>query len=284
MLSSNRVIWKDNATLRDLSTKLNNFYSDTQVIDFATATDKLYIGSDVPFNNRFIMMSVVNAVDASMTIEIWDGNSWVAVVDVKDYTQATAGKPLSQSGIIAWVTDRNKSWAKEATTEEMAGSGLETLKIYNMYWVRIGFSANLTDTMAIKYVGHKFSKDEDMKGYYPDLNRSTAMAAYETGKTSWEEQHILAAEAIFVDLRAKRELWAKGQIFNWEALTMAAVHKVAEIVYSGFGAEYEVRMDTAQDRYEAELGAALSQGIDKDADGHIDEEEQVGMCVGLTRR
>lgn len=284
MLSSNRVVWNDNGTLRDLSTKLNNFYSESQVIDFKAADDYLYIGSDVPFNHRYFMASVVNDEDADISVDIWDGSAWSPAIDIMDFTQGTAGRSLSRSGIIAWTTDRNKAWAKEATTERMTGSGLETLKIYNMHWVRISFSDDLKDTLALKYIGHKFSKDEDLGGYYPDLNRDTAMDAYQTDKANWDEQHILAAEEIFNDLRSKRELWAKGQIFEWEAFTVAACHKVAEIIYGGFGSEYQERMDNATEKYEAALEGALSQGIDKDEDGRIDEEEQAGMTVGLMRR
>ncbi len=268
----------------DLSARLNNFYSDTQVIDYTITADKLYIGSDVPFNHRYIMMSVVNVTAAVMTIEIWDGNAWVAAVDVIDDTQATAGTPLGRSGIIQWATEKNGSWAKAASTENMTNSGLESLKIYNMYWVRISFSATLTATMALKYVGHKFSKDEDLGGYYPDLNRSTALSSYATGKTNWDEQHILAGEEIFTWLRSKRALWAKGQIFNIEAFTSAAVHKVAQIVYSAFGDEYADRMETAESRYDEALEGAIDQGIDADEDGHITEEEQFGMTTGLRRR
>ncbi len=144
MLSTNRVIWEDGSTLRDQSVKLNNFLSETAVIDFEYATDYLYLGSDVPFNHRYFAVEIPNIVASTLTVEIWNGSGWQAAVDVQDMTAATSGTPLGKSGIIKWVTDRNKSWQKYQTTESMTGSGLETLKIYNMYWVRLSFSANLT--------------------------------------------------------------------------------------------------------------------------------------------
>lgn len=284
MLASNRVIRNTGGTLTDLSTRLNNYFSETVVTNL-DADDYLYIGSDVPFNHRYFHMAVVNDVACSVTVEIWDGNEWVEVVDVQDFTKTAGGtKSLARSGIIAWVLDKNKTWVKETTTENMASSGLQTLKIYNLYWARLSWSADLTALTEMKYIGHKFSKDEDLGGYYPDLVRSNALAGFATGKTSWDEQHIMAAEEIFKALRAKREVWAKSQIFTWEAYTVAACHKVAEIVYSAFGTEYETRKDDAAARFEAELDATLSTGIDKDEDGHIDEEELAGVCVGLVRR
>lgn len=283
MLSSNRVIWNDGGTLKDLSTLLNNYLSGTKVIDLVAATDFLYIGSDVPFNHRFINVAVANAAASVPTVEIWDGNSWVAAVDVIDQT-AVAGATLAQNGILKWVTDKNKTWGKEVSTEDMAASGLQTLKIYNMYWVRLSFSGNLTGTFALKYVGHKFSKDEDLGAYYPDLNRSAVMTSFSAGKTTWDDQHVAAAEEIFLDLRQKRELWAKGQIFDWEPFTMCSVHKVASIIYSAFGEAYRAQKDDADERYESALDGALSQGIDKDEDGHLDLSEQQGFTVGLRRR
>lgn len=285
MLSSNRVIYNSNGSLEDLSTRLNNFFSQTALLPLVATTDFLYVGSDVPFNHRYFDVSVANDQDSDVGVEIWDGDSWVPVVDVQDLSDANAaGKSLSQSGIIAWTMDKNKSWVKERSTEDMDGSGLESLKIYNMYWARFSWSDDLKNTTALKYVGHKFSSDEDLGGYYPDLNRATAMASFQSGKTSWKEQHIMAAEEVFKALRSKRELWAASQIFYWEAFTVAACHKVAEIIYSAFGTEYETRKEDAAARFEAELDSILSVGIDKDEDGHIDEEEQSGTIVGLFRR
>jgi hypothetical protein len=283
MLATNRVIWNDNGTLKDLSNKLNNFFSESQVLDFIAAQDKIYIGSDVPFNHRFINLSVVNDVAASVTVEIWDGNSWVAAVDVQDGT-ALAGVPLAQDGILRWATDQDKTWGQEQSTEDMAASGLQTLKIYNMYWVRLSWSVDLKATMSLAYFGHKFSKDEDLGGYYPDLNRANVKTAFQSGKTTWLEQHILAAEELFRDIRNQRALWSKNQIFEPEVFTMPAVHKVAQIVYTAFGSEYESRRDEAYDRYKEALEGALSQGIDKDEDGHVEEDEHAGMTVGLFRR
>lgn len=283
MLASNRVIWLDGATLKDLSAKLNNFYSDTQVVDYVHTTDKLYIGSDVPFNNRYFGLTVFNAVAATMTLEMWDGDEWVALVDIVDDTQATSGTPLSQNGNIQWSTEKNETWALEASTEDMTGSGLTTLKIYDMYWVRISFSATLTATMALEYIGHKFSKDEDLNGYYPDLNRAVVLSAFKAGKTAWTEQHILAGEEIFKDLRGKRELWAKSQIFQLEPFRDASVHKVAQIAYTAFGSEYDGRRDEAESRYRDALENAMSIGIDRNQDGHVTQGERQGMYSRIRR-
>lgn len=283
MLANNRVVWLDNTTLKDLSTKLNNFFSDTQVIDYDASTDKIYIGSDVPFNHRYFYVSVVNAVACVPTIEIWDGSSWVAVVDVIDQT-SLLGVPFAQSGILSWTTNRTKTWVRAASTEDMTGSGLTSLKVYNMYWTRISYSVSLTGTFALKFIGHKFSKDEDLAGYYPDLNRSNVKTAFATGKTTWDDQHIMAAEEIFNYLRKNRVLWAKGQIFEWEPFTMPAVHKVAQIVYTAFGEDYDGRRDEALEKFNESMESIMGQGIDLNEDGHKSDEEHRGFSRSLVRR
>ncbi len=282
MLSANRIIWNDNGTLIDLSTKLNNLFSETQAIAFVAAQDFLYIGSDVPFNHRYINVSVANDVASVASVKIWSGNGWESAVDVIDKT-AVSGVSLAQSGILEWKTDRSKSWAGDVSTENMTDSGLESLKIYGLYWVRIAFSVNLKATTALKYIGHKFSKDEDLGGYYPDLTRSNVMTAFAASKTNWDEQHILAAEEIYKDLRKRKAAWAKGQIFDHETFTNASVHKVAQIIYTSFGEDYDGRRDEAESKFASEMDSILMQGIDSDGDGHVDQSEHFGGSKILRR-
>lgn len=286
MLINNRLIWGDNATLKDLSVVINNLFSDGTIIGFNAAQDKLYIGSDLPFNHRYFSVLVENDVASVVTASIWDGSQWQSAVDVIDQTISpdAAGKSLSQSGIISWVVDRNHVWGKRDTTELMIDSGLETLKIYEMYWVRLSFSGNFNANTALKYMGHKFSSDNDLGGYYPDLTRSNVMLAFKAGKTDWEDQHVLAAEEIIRDLRKKNVIWNRNQIFGWEEFTDASVHKVAEIVFTAFGNDYETRKENARDNYENALDKVVQSAIDKNVDGRLEEVEKLPTYGRLLRR
>lgn len=283
MLLNNRVIFENNTTLTDLSVNLNDVFSGSETVDIVAADDYLYLASDLPFNHRYFMVSTANDQASTVSVDIWNGTEWVAAVDVLDQTKNASGHTLSTSGIISWVTDRNKSWSREETTENMTGSGLTTLKIYNMYWVRLAFSGNLKATTALKYVGHKFSSDYSLKGYYPDLGRSTVMTAFQAGKTNWDEQHVLAAEEIIRDLKKKNEIFSSNQILNWEQFTDAAVHKVAEIAYTAFGADYEDRRDKAFDNYTDALDK-VTFDVDKNANGKREPEERKPSFGRLVRR
>lgn len=281
VLINNRVIFENNTTLDDLSIALNNIFSTSETVDIVAAQDYLYLGSDLPFNHRYFNVSSANAIAASITVHVWNGTEWVAAVDVLDQTASTDGKCFAQSGILSWTLDKNKSWAQD-DTDDMTGSGLETLTIYNMYWARLTFSANLTNTTALKYVGHKFATDSDLGGYYPDLNRTNVKTAYQSGKTDWTEQHVLAAEEIVRDLRKKQVLVNANQVFNWEIFTDAAVHKLAEIVYTAFGKDYEERRIAARDSYDEALDKVFFP-VDKNKDGRLSAQEK-SSWHGVLRR
>lgn len=281
MLINQRIIWSDNAVLKDLSVELNDLTALNYAIPFTAAQDKLYIGSDLPFNHRHFVIATsgANAVASVPTVEIWNGNSWVSAVDVLDLT-ATSGATLARNGIIAWTTDRNEAWGKEETTEDIAA--LSTLKIYNMYWVRISFSANFTSTTSLAYVGHKFAADADLGLYYPDLTTTEVKSAFTSGKTTWDDQHIMAAEEIIRYLRKKDIVRSRNQILDWEQFNNCAIHKVAEIIYSSFGKDYEDNRKLADAKFMKAINLGIFQ-VDRNEDGKLDPQEQVKF-YGLVRR
>ena len=283
MLFNHRVLVRSNNVLIDISRFVCGMSGAVGQFDYVTATDYIYIGADLPFTSRFFLLgAVVNAEDAVASVEIWDGNAWVAAVDVIDFTSGNNDKSLSQNGVLSWSTDRNKSWSAEESTENMAGSGLETLKIYGLYWIRIKFDADLTAGLELDYVGHRFSNDEDLAMRYPDLMLSASKEAFAAGKTNWNDQHILAAEEVVRYLQRHHELWSPNQILNWQRFTQAAVHKCAEIAYSGFSGD---DMEVLRARAEKNFRIALNQGvmdIDRNQDGHVQRVER-GPNAGITR-
>lgn len=279
MLINQRIIWSDNGTLKDMSVALNDLTAQTYTLPLVAAEDKIYIGSDLPFNHRHFIVSTANDVASVVTVEFWTGSAWVSAVDVLDQT-SVSGVSLAQSGIISWTPERNDSWGIEDSTEDIPQ--LSTLKIYDMYWARLTFSANLKATTALKYVGHKFAKDGDLAPHgYPDLNLSAIKAMFESGKTDWNEQHVGAAEAVIQYLRQKYLIQSRNQILNWEQFNVAAVHKVAEIIYSSFGPDYEERRALADKKYYQSINLGLTE-VDTNQDGKRDPYEAI-RSYGLVR-
>lgn len=281
MLFNSRIIHKDNATFVDASMGLTDLGGDGFALTFVVADDYLYIGSDLPFTHRYFKLgTTVNAAAATVSeIAIWEGNAWAPAVDIQDGTKVGIST-LARSGVISWTTDRNENWQREETTEDIPD--LATLKIYGLYWTRWQFTANLTAAISLQYVGHRFANDADLALQYPDLMLTATLTAFKSGKTDWQDQHVLAAEEIIRYLQRHGELWSPNQILNWQRFTNAAVHKCAEIAYSAFsGEDMEVLRARAQSNYKI----ALNQGcynVDRNQDGHVQLTERAPN-VGLTR-
>lgn len=280
---NNRVIFSDNGTLSDLSTELQDFTTGTSVIGVVAAQDYLYLGSDFPFNNRYLDLSVVNDQAATVSeVAYWDGSQWRPCVEVVDET-AVSGVTLAQSGVLSWVPDRQYVWQRSDTdSNTQLITGLSGITIYDLYWVRITFSANLKATTALRHVGHRFSNDEHLALEYPDLLRTEVLTNFEAGKTDWREQHILAAEKIVDDLRSKNVILSPGQILTHQQFRHAAVHRVAMVVFNAFGKAFEDNYKKAMGDYGRALKEA-SYNIDVNADGQLSVGERTITQGYMTR-
>lgn len=254
---SSRVIWSDNGVLKDISVSLGDFTAETNVIPFVAAEDKLYIGSDFPFNHRYIDMVAVNDVASTISIDLWNGQEWKPAFDIQDRT-SIAGVTLAQSGIVSWVKDTRESWSAWDTNNEGEQiTGLTGVKILKLYWARISFSVSLKATTELQYIGHKFSDDNALDIKYPDLGRTAVKAQFKAAKSDWKLQHIQAAEEIIKDLKNRSIIKSKNQILDWELFKGAAVHKVASMAFNAFGKDFKPNEDAAEDKYKIEMNQAV---------------------------
>ncbi len=273
-----RIIWSDNGTLKDISDLLGSYTDSEYTMAFNHSEDALYIGSQLPFNHRYIQMgATVNSVTSTLTVSLWDGNDWVAAVDVFDRTRdvSTRAISLNQSGIITWVLEDTYSWAED-NTDDMTGSGLTTVKIYDLYWAKLTWSATWTGTTAIKFIGHKFAGDADLGVFYTQLNTATARAKFNNGTamSNWDSQMIAASEEIIQDLkdRVGDRLYSADQIIRPELLKNACVHKTAEIIYAAFGDDFDDDRTRAREYYEKALRTSVNQ-FDVNGDTKLDRSE-----------
>lgn len=226
----------------------------------------------MPFNHRWFEVSVVNATTGAVsTIELWDGSQWQAMVDVIDQT-SVAGVTLARSGAISWVPERTRTaWNRQDTTENI--SDLSTLKIYDMYWVRMTFSANWDLTTALQFIGHRFSNDTDLAAEYPELSQSALKTAYTAGKTTWNDQHLTAADQLIRDLRSNNIIVSKSQILDAERLRMPAIHLTASIIYRALGKGYEDQRVEALRSYKTAMNDRYF-NIDLNQNAKLDDGER----------
>lgn len=274
MLFNSRTLVKSSSSLIDLSKEVSQVDGDGKAVTLVSG-DYLYLGSDLPFTQRYFRLgAVVNSAAGTLDkVEIWDGREWKEAVDTQDWTEQ-GGKTLARSGFISWVTPKNVSWALESSTENMDGSGLESLHIYEKHWVRISFAGSLTAAIVLKYVGYCFSDDQKLRLIFPDLLKDEVLEAFESGKTDWEDQHILASDEVVRYLARNRELITADQIMNWQRFSMAAAYKCAELAYTAFPSD---DLEDMRKRAESGFYRAINQTfkeIDRNEDGHAQPKER----------
>jgi len=260
-ISDQRVIYNG----LDISTQVDDFRSKNALFGYETG-QYLYIGSLLPFNNFWLDMQVANTIDSAVSIDIWWGNSWVSAVDIIDETSG-----FKFTGRVNFNTNRLSSWDLEQTSKDVVG--LTTFEIYWKYWIRISFSANFSASSAIKYIGQKFSNDDILYSYYPDLAVSSTLDSFETGKTTWDEQHYMAADHIISDLKKRNIIKSKFQIMDYSLFTEASCHRIAEMVYIAFGSPYFDQLIEAKKSYKEAMNLKFFD-VDLNKDGSLSPVER----------
>lgn len=225
--------------------------------------DYIYIASDFPFNHIYFKMGAVkNTGAAGMKVEYYS-TSWNEVVELRDDTEG-----LTKDGFIEFTPNRNFGWA-QAVDSSLTG---QATVVYYKYWTRISFDDSLSADIELSFVGNKFSDDEDLFSEFPVFNDANFLSAFKSGKTSWEEQHIKAAELIIQDLQKKQIIIAKEQILDRKKFIGASTYKTAEIIFTAFGNDYQEQRKIAKEEYSKRLD--LSQySVDLNASGAIEPNE-----------
>jgi hypothetical protein len=281
---SQRVIWSDNGTLKDISASVSEFRTAALVIPFVAAEDAIYIGTELPFNHKhFELGSAVNATTTAPTVQIWRGNAWVATKDLQDETKTSpfAAISLAQSGQISFATDiQNSGWTKQQISNDV--TGLSGTYVYDMYWTKWTWSADWTATTAISYIGHLFSDDNDLLPVYPDFKNTALKSTFEAGKTTWREQAILAAESMVAEMKERGLINRPEQIQDTSLLKEASVHKTAYIIYSGLGSAHAAAKASAGAAYSAAMKMKFPE-VDKNGDGQVSAAEKCLSTAYMTR-
>lgn len=267
-LVTQRVIYKGT----DISVSMGDYRNQHVDVDY-TAGDYFYIGTSVPFNNMWIELTkVANHTPGAPIIQVWSNKTWIPVVDIIDGTAQ-----MQQAGRVSWSLDIDKGWDCEQKSVDV---GLTGTSIYNRYWLRMKWAAHYNSQL--DYIGQKFSSDAAMAGLYPDLMQTAILSGFKTGKTTWDEQHFMASEAIIKEVRKRNFIVDRGQLMDWTVFEDAGCHKVAEIVYSAFGAPYREHATEARKRYSEEINARCLV-IDTNQNGHLEPAEAKDMRGWLTR-
>ena len=262
-------IFKNNV---EITKEVSRLDSSVYKLNYATGS-YIYIASDFPFNHTFIKLGAVkNLISATMKVEYYT-TTWDQVVELRDETNG-----LKQDGFIEFTPNRNFGWAQTVDSSEAGVS----VVVYNKYWTRISFNQNLTADAELSFIGNKFSDDDDLFSEFPVFNDANFLTAFKAGKTSWEEQHLKAAELIIQDLQKKQVIIGKEQILDKVKFLGASVCKVAEIIYTAFGNDYIEQRKIAKEEYSKRID--LSQyNIDLNGSGELEPMEIQARTNWLSR-
>jgi hypothetical protein len=267
-LITQRVIYNGS----DISVAMNSYRDAHYVVNYQPG-QYFYIGSTVPFTHLWIeLIKQANHTPGAPIIEIWFNNSWKNAVDIIDGTNQ-----ISKSGRISWATEIESGWEREQKSIDV---GLTNTAIYNKYWMRMSWASHFD--AHLYYFGQKFSDDTVLASMYPDLLQPAILTGFKTGKTNWDEQHFMAAEAIVKEVRKRNFALDRGQLMDWTIFEDAACHKVAEIVYQAFGAPYQDHVAKANKRYNDEMNTRFMV-VDVNANGHVEQDEITRKSGYLTR-
>lgn len=276
-----RVIFSDNGTLSDFSVNLNEYSTGTHVMPFTAGQDYLYIGSRFPFNSFYIRLSVLNIIASTMTIKIWDGNSWISTVDLIDESAGLTG-----NGYVTFVPSKaNSGWASDDTVNNNGAervTGLGNVTIYDMFWMRISLGTTITLTTALDWIGHIFCSDTDLYSEYPIFNSSSLKTAYAAGKTTWEEQRVMASNIIIEDMIYKGLIIHQGQILDHRKFKLACISKTAQMIFTALGDDYKDDAKAAKDEYDIRIKNGVY-NIDLNNNARIDDQETRFRQGFLTR-
>jgi hypothetical protein len=250
---------------------LDNQAEGGVLLDLTATVDYIYLGQTFPFNNFYIQSKVANDVSATIKVEYWDGSAWRQMVDVLDGT-SVGGKPLAQSGLIQFSPDIHYMWCYVPDTSESAGpSELQTLTIYNLYWLRISYSSTLKATTAAQQFTYAFSTHNRIAKH--DTTISNYLTSFEAGKTSWESEIITASQEVIKELQSRKLILHPGQILRLDDVSLAAEYKTLSNIYFNIGGEvYNKKKETIDKKYE---GAMDISGftLDLNKNGFVDREE-----------
>lgn len=260
-----RVIYSDNGTLSDLTNDLHEYRTGIAVIPFVAAEDYLYVGNIAPFNHFYMTFATANTQSTTMTVEYWGGKTWHPVVELIDGTNG-----FQQDGFVEFTPDRDAAWIWQDTDDGV--DGLTSITIYDKYWVRVKFNNDMDAGTSISWLGQKFSDDDDLRSEFPDLVRSNVLTAFEAGKTTWEEQHVRAAELIIKDLINKKVIFSKDQVLERDTFRLASVSKTAEMIYSSFGDDYLDQVRAARSEYTNRMKSSVFD-VDLNQDGELSRGE-----------
>ena len=217
-----------------------------------SSSEFIYIGQYFPFNNFSVDLIEENAVTGAMTVEYWDGNEFIDMVDLLDGS-TSGGATFALNGTVQFQPNKNNSWSCISDTSDESGFPLSGFHLYDLYWARISVQNQLTAATKIKHLRYKFCEHNDLIAVDPEINDYLNAWGGAT-KTTWDEQIYQASDNIISELRERKLIFHPGQILRFEDVHKACVYQTLLMIYSQLGESFKPKFDNYQKLYKQHLG------------------------------
>jgi len=275
-----RVIHKNDTTYTDKSLdNANNSVASSYAI--VAVDDNIFIGKSYPFNNFFALIETANENDSVMSISYSYGSEWKSTVDLLDGT-TSGGATVAQSGVVQFSPNKNFTWQIVNDTSDSNNSPAElvssALTMYNMYWLKISFSSNLSAGTEINRFSYSFTNAQTLLGI--DYNINSFLTSL--GSTTWDTRIMLASEQVCSILKSRNFIVNSGNVLRIGDVDMITAYKTLSLIYFNLGDDYADKRRDAESQIKKLLNAGRF-SFDKNMNAKTDREEVEQYEGGLIR-
>ncbi len=266
-----RTFYGDNGVLTDYSID-NQDELATVPLAFVAAEDYVYIGQHFPVNNFFVQMDTINTNASVLSIEYWCGtiNGWKAAVDILDGT-TSGGKTFARSGVVQFSPAPAYIWQRVGdSTNEVMPTGLTASSVYNVYWLRIKASANISAGTDAKRICYAFTRSQQLDNL--DVTIDQFLTSFNASKTNWDDEIVTASIHVVADLKRRGVIIHNGEIIRFEDISMACDYKTLSIIYKNLGPAYKEKLERVDKEYEKAVNLKRFT-LDKDQDAFVSSGE-----------
>lgn len=159
-------------------------------------TDKLLIGSSDPFADINFVLSTV-ATDKTVTVDYWNGSSWVTLIGTDGYLDGTNG--LTQNGLITFIPPYD--WTKTSFNNSLP-----------KWWVRFTVSGAGTSPVASRIYGdNQLATDGSNNSRGWNANDPNIIG---TGELAYNPTPPANATAKFRHQARLTGMWAANAVFG----------------------------------------------------------------------
>ena len=223
--------------------------------------EHILLGQRYPFNNFFV--SVVDEGQeietTGITIDYWDGEEWVAAVDVLDFT-----RNFSRSGVVQFQLAKLKNWQQIQDTSddsaELMPPELEGKNISDCYWVRIN---NDGIDRKINFISYAFTTTSKVNSV--DVEAKNYFETFAAGKTDWFDEIVTASEMMISEMVSSGLLKYPGQIILLDGFYLPCAWRTLAHIYQNMGKGYDDKKASAFTAYQSFLGGLITVDTDEDA-------------------